>query len=216
MPEIIPTVVPASLDDVAGAMFRYEHVARMLHVDFADGVFAPSTTWMPTAGDVLRAMPWEAHLMAAEPRELGLSCIRSGATRVIGHVEAVLQNAPEILSAWRKRGALEAGLALLAQTPLEALDPFLADCDFTMLMSIQTIGVQGLPFDEHAPARVSALRARHPGLPIEVDGSVNETTIAALARAGARRFCVGSALSKSSDPKSTYRSLMDVAGSAIH
>ncbi len=214
--EVIPTVVPASLADIEAAAKKYAGFARVLHVDFADGVFAPNTTWLPEesasafhAGD----MVLEAHLMVADPLPVGLALARGGFARIIGHVEAGMSL--ETIAAWKKVGAAEAGIAILAQTPIESIDPFVVSCDFAMMMTIQKIGVQGLPFDEYAPERVGALHLRHPDLPIEVDGSVNQETIAPLSKAGARRFCAGSVLSKNGDPASTYRQLLALAQSAV-
>ena len=219
MIEIIPTVVPASFDDVRATAERYPF-ARSIHVDFADGIFAPNTTWLPqqtSRGVASRdnSMPWEAHLMVADPLALGERCIAAGATRVIGHIEATADKSADILHSWKAAGANEVGLALLAQTSIEAIDPFASVCDFTMLMTIASIGVQGLPFDEHGPDRVRAMHARFPILTIEVDGGVNETTILPLASAGASRFCAGSVLSKSPEPHSTYRRLLALAESGV-
>jgi ribulose-phosphate 3-epimerase len=210
--EIIPTVVPLSFADIEAAAQKYAGFAHILHVDFADGIFAPNTTWMPEVNSEFTAMPWEAHLMVAQPREIGLSCIAAGASRVIGHIEATGAETSNILQAWKQAGASQAGLALLSQTPIESFDPFVSECDFAMLMTIERIGVQGLPFYSGAPERVASLHARHPDLAIEVDGSVNESTIVQLAPAGATRFCAGSVLSKAVDPASTYRTLVSLAG----
>lgn len=214
MIEIIPTVVPQSRADVAQAIALYAPFARMLHIDFADGRFAPNITWMIDTSPI-GGIEWEAHLMVADPHELGKRCVEAGASRIIGHVEASGQRTPEILDEWRNEGAQEVGLALLAQTPIQALDEFANQCDFAMIMCIQRIGVQGLPFDENAPVRVEELHRLHPSLPIEVDGSVNDTTISRLAHAGATRFCAGSVLSKATDPASTYRALLAQAESAL-
>ncbi len=210
--DIIPTVVPASLADITVAVEKYRGFARTLHVDFADGSFAPNSTWMPGPNTKIAGMELEAHLMVADPRALGLSCIGAGASRIIGHIEATKSDSIDVLDAWKHAGAHEAGLALLAQTSVESLDPYASACDFVMLMTITAIGVQGLPFDMSAPARVALMHARNPTLPIEVDGSVNETTIARLAPAGASRFCAGSVLSKAADPASTYAALLRLAG----
>jgi ribulose-phosphate 3-epimerase len=207
--EIIPTVVPESLEGIEAAIRTYSGFARTLHIDFADGVFAPNSTWLPAEAFSVPGMQWEAHLMVSEPGDLGHVCIESGASRVIGHVEA-MRDHQKTLAAWKVSG-VEVGLALLAQTQSKAFAPHAALCDFAMLMTIKQIGVQGLPFDTEAPSRVAAFHAQYPTLPVEVDGSVNETTIGSLARAGATRFCAGSVLSKSPDSASTYRNLLALA-----
>lgn len=222
--EIIPTVVPASFDDIAALAARVGAYAPAIHVDIADGIFAPNTTWpYAKAGeyDASALMPFgidmqlEVHLMVADPAGVGAACVRAGASRVIGHVEAMNHNAGDILEGWKSAGARQVGLGILFATPLETLDPYIPLVDVVQMMTIGSIGVQGLPFDERAPARVAQLHERHPELQISVDGGVSEATIGPLARAGARRFCAGSVLSKSADPTSTYRQLRTIAESAL-
>ena len=210
--EIIPTVVPSSIADIEAAAARYAGFAGTLHVDFADGVFAPNTTWLPHEHSRFDGMRWEAHLMVAKPREIGLSCIRAGASRVIGHVEAMQNTVQNTFAQWRSAGADECVLGTLFDTPVEPLAPFIPACDAVMIMGITAIGVQGLPADANAPEHVRALLRLYPGLLVEVDGAMSERNIGGLAAAGARRFCAGSVLSKSSDPASTYRSLLSLAG----
>jgi ribulose-phosphate 3-epimerase len=220
--EIIPTVVPVSLADIEKAIAMYAPFARTLHIDFADGVFAPNTTWMPgiNAGSSrarIEGMAWEAHLMVEGAFPLGIACIEAGASRVIGHIEAIDGKTHKVLNAWRAAGAEEVGLGILFETPLEKLEPYIDECDVVQMMTIEKIGVQGLPFAAAAPLRLAQMHAKYPALAISVDGSVNEITLPQLASAGASRFCAGSVLSRSADPASTYRSLLALAEkSAIH
>jgi len=218
MIEIIPTVVPASLLDIETAAKKYAPFARTLHIDFADGVFAPNTTWMSEGEEKFATREnfvYEAHLMVADPLNVGLKFIAVGCGRILGHIEAMQEKAGEVLAAWKSAGATEVGLGILMDTPLETLDPFISQANMVQMMTISKIGVQGLPFDSRAPARVAELHARHPNLLIAVDGSVNERTIVPLAQAGARRFCAGSVLSKSPDPEATYKRLIALAKSGL-
>ncbi len=217
MIKIIPTVVPDSFLSVEATVDAYSKFATVIHIDICDGLFAPNATWTPRGEQFppRENLTYEAHLMVSDPRAVGLACIRSGAQRVIGHVEAMGEKTGETFSAWKAAGAAEVGLAILADTPLETLDPYIALCDVVQMMSIASIGVQGIPYDPTAPARIAALHARYPDLLIAVDGGVSESNIMELARAGVRRFCVGSTLSKSPDPASTYARLMELAESAI-
>ena len=218
MTEIIPTVVPETAADIQEVSLRYSNFASVLHVDFADGLFAPNSTWLPHTHESgtlsVPGMILEAHLMVQEPRALGARLARAGYTRIIGHVEAMTEVA-QTLALWRQSGASEVGLGMLAYTPLESLDPFVRSIDMVQMMTINKIGVQGLPFDERAPERVAELHRKHPALLISVDGGVNETTILPLARAGARRFCAGSVLSKAADPAAMYERLLELASGTL-
>ena len=214
--EIIPTVVPHSFDDVRAAAARYPF-ARAIHVDFADGLFAPNTTWLPDTARSL-AIPdilLEAHLMVQKPRQVGDVLAASGFARIIGHVEAMGEEVGATLPSWRRSGAREVGLGLLFATHLEEVESYIGMCDVIQMMSIASIGIQGILYESGAPDRISLLHRLHPSVLIADDGGVSEANIAELARAGVRRFCVGSALSKAADPASTYKNLIALAESGL-
>ena len=214
MIEIIPTVVPASVADIEAAAARYSQFAKTLHVDITDGVFAPNTTWMPS-GELLQiGMQWEAHLMVSDPHAVGLASLTAGASRVIGHIEAA-KDVAAMFAAWKAAGAQEVGLGVLFTTAIESLDPYVDSCDVAQMMSIAKIGVQGIPYEPSAPARIASLHAKHPELLIADDGGVGSSNIMDLARAGVRRFCAGSSLSKPADPAAAYRELLALAESAV-
>ena len=214
--EIIPTVVPHSFEDVRAAAAR-NPFARSLHVDFADGLFTPNTTWFPTSKRNLAidGVTLEAHLMVKEPREMGMLLAASGFARIIGHIEAMDEDVEATLSAWRGSGAREVGLGVLFATHLEAIYPYIPKCDVIQMMSIRSIGVQGIPYESSAPDRIALLHREYPELLIADDGGVSEANIAELAKAGVRRFCVGSALSKASEPEAVYKRLHTLAQEAM-
>lgn len=212
MKEIIPTVVPASFDDLAVRLNIVRGFARLVHIDAVDGKFAPNTTWLPQAGERIpgqNSLLIEAHLMVADPLEIGVAFVNAGASRIIAHREAFTDSAAvvEAFDAWKMAGAQEVGLALKLETPPESITEVASRCDSLTLMSIAHIGQQGATFEPSSIERVRAFRERYPQLTIAIDGGVSEATIVELAKAGASRFCVGSALSSSPDPAAVYNKL---------
>lgn len=215
MADIIPTVVPKTLDDVVKARKRYPFAAS-LHVDIADGIFAPNTTWAISPTEKLpeaAAANYEVHLMVQNPLQAGLSFARAGASRIIGHVEAFdhAERAQEAFDMWQKAGAKEVGIAILMETSLEELTFYVGLCDFVHMMTIATIGKQGIPFDPRSIERVATLHKRYPHITISVDGGESKDTIGQLLDAGATRFCVGSALSKAKDAEKEFARLQKIA-----
>lgn len=219
--EIIPTCVPRSLDELTARAREISEFAPMIHIDIVDGIFAPNSTWPYTEHGVFGALDLsnisglgaEIHLMVEEPLEIGERFAEAGAFRVIGHVEA-FEDADHVHSAlrtWKRNGARETGLGLLMHTPIEIIEHHLLAIDVVQLMTIASIGRQGIPYDEGAPARVAEVHARYPDLLLSVDGGVSEKNIADLAHAGARRFCAGSAIAKAADPKAAYERLKALA-----
>jgi ribulose-phosphate 3-epimerase len=216
--EIVPTIVPSSLDNVREVSERYALFASFFQIDVADGKFAPNTTWLPSEGDTLpQEYGYEVHLMVSDPYAIGTLFAEAGAKRLIVHVETLtdVERTREVFERWRKAGVESIGIAILLHTSFALLESYLRHVDFVLLMTIARIGVQGIPYDTSAPRRVAEFGKRHPDVLIAVDGGVSETNIARLARAGARRFGVGSAIAKASDPAAAYQRLLSLAEQAL-
>ncbi|OGG79614.1 hypothetical protein A3A39_02195 [Candidatus Kaiserbacteria bacterium RIFCSPLOWO2_01_FULL_54_13] len=223
--EIIPTCVPRSAADLAQSAHAISSFSSSIHIDIVDGIFAPSYTWPYTKNGVFEdfdlssvsGLSAEIHLMVEEPREIGLQFARAGASRILGHVEAFdsENDAHSALYAWRRSDVREVGLGILMGTPLEVLEHHMLIVDVVHVMTIASIGKQGIPYDKNAPARVAEFHRHHPEVMISVDGGVSASNIEELARAGASRFCVGSAIVKAADPAKEYARLKTLAQKAI-
>lgn len=233
MIEIVPTnTCPPDLAELSRRSGFFSGFAEWVQLDISDGAFTSERSWpygegqwaeLESLADGSLQLPsaknikYETHMMVEEPRELGLRLAQAGIRRVIGHVEAFADEKEilEALSSWRSAGASEAGLAILLDTPLPVLEPILPACDVVQVMSIATLGRQGAPYDIRAIARIEELHSKYPGLVISVDGGVSMKNIAELTRAGARRFGVGSAITKAEDPKVAYEQLKSAAESGV-
>ena len=218
MIEIIPTIVPASLADVGEVSKRYGSFTSFFQIDVADGVFAPNTTWLPSKGDVLpEAYGYEVHLMVNDPGAVGTLFAKAGARALIPHIETFsdIESAKRLFKEWRDTGVRSVGIAVLLRTPLDSIAPYLPLVDFVQLMTIASIGVQGIPYDTSAPARVGEFHKRYPEVLISVDGGVSASNIGELARAGASHFGVGSAISRAPDPGGAYQRLKSLAQGAL-
>lgn len=217
--EIIPTVVPKELNDIAPIAERFDAV----HVDIVDGIFAHGASWPYVSGDQMAALKagqlfpkketvaYGVHAMVRDPGSLMPHAIRAGARSVTAHVEALDASAQDMFRTWREIGANEIVIAILFGTSAERLEPFIDMCDVLHVMTIKEIGRQGIPFAAESIGRVAMLHEKYPKTIIAVDGGVNETNIAGLASAGARRFYVGSAISQAADPVSIRSHLESLA-----
>jgi ribulose-phosphate 3-epimerase len=224
--EILPTnTCPPDYPELVRRSKAFAQFSPRIHLDLSDGKFTPVTSWpygegqwtelekMEERKEVLplaKISAYEVHLMVQDALRVGTYMARVGCRRVLAHLEA-FHNAgavKEAFSAWRAGGAEEVGLALLIDTPLSALDEHVSQCDEVLLMSIPTLGKQGAPFDERIYERVRELHTKHPDLAIGIDGGVGQTNIAKLAEAGATRFGVGSAITKTENPAAAYEALL--------
>lgn len=235
MIEIIPTnTCPPDLMELERRSGIVAVFCPQIQLDIDDGDFAPEISWpyhegqwaeledMASSGRKLPLadrLAYETHLMVEDPVRIGELLARVGCTRIIAHLEAFADAdadaARSAFQVWKSAGARDVGLALLIDTPLARLDPVASECDVVQLMSIAKLGAQGAVYEPRVIPRIEELHATHPDLAIAIDGGVSKGNIAALARAGASRFGVGSAIFKAPDPKSAYQELLKLAEDAV-
>jgi len=222
--DIIPTTVPRNRDELLDAIHVVSRFSRKIHVDVDDGLFVPQVSWPYVGADMygsadisgLGGISIEAHLMVRDPRMIGSDLARAGVKTIVGHIEACadISEAEKTLALWRASGAHEVGLAILIDTPVEKILPYVSLCDVVQIMSVAKVGAQGAPFDPRAIERVRILRDVFPDLVISVDGGINGSNIADLMAAGTARFAVGSAIMQTGDAARAYRQLIELTAAA--
>lgn len=215
---IVPAILPASREDLEGKLALLEGVTSNVQIDIVDGVFASPSTWpyvnqsdklreQFTEGDMLPALgrfTFEIDLMVDHAEEVAGLWIAAGAQRITVHVEST-QKLPQIIEDLSVRfghakgfaaGLISFGLAIGNETPLDALDPYMAHADYVQFMGIASIGKQGQPFDSRVLERIRTFRRNYPDMVIQVDGAVSLATAPQLLDAGVDRLVIGSALWK--------------------
>lgn len=180
--------------------------ARTIHVDIVDGIFAPNTTiaepeWFAKFS---KDFILEIHLMTDEPVNHLKKWADAGFRRFIGQIEKMSDQA-EFVAQAQLLG--EAVLALDKQSPVDAITVPVDDLDGLLIMSIQA-GLSGQKFEEHLMEKVRQLREKTQ-LPIEVDGGINDQTIAMAADAGANRFVATSFLYNFEHPEKQFKLLQE-------
>lgn len=170
--------------------------ADIFHFDINDGCFVPTITMGPTVVAALRdstRLPFEVHLQITEPeRHIG-SFIEAGADIIIVHVEGCI----DLFRTARtiKDKGLKVGVALNPITPLSYLKYILSDLDAILIMTVDA-GLTGQAFVPQTLEKVREVREMvdQAGLSveIEVDGSINKSTIPKVAKEGADILVLGS------------------------
>jgi len=218
--EIVPAVLPKNFKDLEkhfAAVRPGATGSSMGQIDVVDGVFARNRTWPyrdeSTFAKIVqdeKGLPfWEEFdfqfdLMIDHPEVRLMEFVHAGASHIVLHArsEGALA-AFEALINMREDGGgftVKAGLAILPGSQPDELEPFEAQFDFIQIMGIDKVGYQGEPFDKHAIYLIERMRKRYPDLIIQVDGGVSLENANALAKAGANRLVVGSAIFKQDDP----------------
>ncbi|MDQ4149301.1 MAG: ribulose-phosphate 3-epimerase [Actinomycetota bacterium] len=177
--------------------------ADAIQWDVMDGHFVPNLTF---GADVIKAcrplnrFPYEAHLMIENAERWIQAYVESGCETVIVHPEAQI-HLHRTLEEIRKLGSL-AGVALNPATSLEAIRHVLPSIDHLLIMTVNP-GFGGQSYIADMEPKIAEARSlidatgRH--IPLEVDGGISASTIAAARRAGADTFVVGSALFRHPD-----------------
>ena len=89
------------------------------------------------------------------------------------------------------------GMAVNPETPVEALEPYLAEIDLALCMTVHP-GFGGQAYRPESPERIRRLRALidrlNPRCELEVDGGIDMTTGPVSVRAGATVLVAGTAI----------------------
>jgi len=172
--------------------------ADYLHVDIMDGHFVPNITLGPIVMNSLRAVtdiPFDTHLMLAQPEHYIEEFARAGATIMSVHYEACI-HLHRVIQQIKDTGA-KAGVVLNPATPVALLEEILPYLDQVMLMSVNP-GFGGQAYIETTTAKIRRCREMidrlNPGCDLEVDGGVGAKNIQAVIAAGATVIVAGSAV----------------------
>ena len=189
----------ADLTRLAEAAARVAPQADILHLDVADGVFAPAFLFFPDLVAALRAetaLPLHVHLMVDDAVLLPQveQFAEAGADLISVHAENAA--AREALDRLDTLG-VAAGLVLRVETPVAAAAPFIERLRFLTLLGT-AIGVKGQGLDPSATGRLReaagliADRASPARCLLAADGGIRETTVPELCAAGAETVVMGS------------------------
>lgn len=210
--QIAPSLLMCDFADLAGEVRKLEAAgATRLHFDCMDGQFVPNLTYgMPIVEAVRRhtELPLEAHLMIAKPERFVDDFAKAGADLILIQVEAT--DAPRRTLEQIRSHGVAAGLVINPETPVSAIEANLDLCHQVLVMSVHP-GFGGQAFEPVALEKLTQLRRLRPELALEVDGGVNETTIAACVAAGADLCVVGSAIFRQPDQAASLRRLTQLA-----
>ena len=189
----------ANLINLEADLKRIEGHADVLHIDVADGHFAPAFLFFPDQVAAMRkksAIPIHIHLMVADHILLSQIDQFAEAGCDIISIHAENANASEAIARIKSHN-IAAGMVLKVSTPVAEAKPFLKDLNFLTLLGT-AIGVKGQGLDASACDRLreaySMITAAN--LPqriiLAADGGIREHTVPELRMATAETVVLGS------------------------
>ena len=212
--KIAPSILAADFANLASDVARVASDVELLHVDCMDGHYVPNLTIGPPVVAALRPhtdLFLDCHLMVDNPGRLLAAFVDAGADGLTVHVE--LGDPRPLLSEIASLG-VRRGLAFEPETPFEAVEPYLADIDLLLVMSVHT-GYGGQPFIAEVLDKVRAARKLidAEGLPveIEIDGGIKVDNAALAAAAGVDILVSGTGIFGADDPAAAARAIRAAA-----
>jgi ribulose-phosphate 3-epimerase len=189
--------------------------ADFVHFDVMDNHYVPNLTVGPIVCQAIRPHTEAAidvHLMVKPVDRLVADFAHAGANIISFHPEAS-EHIDRTIGLIRDAGC-RPGLVFNPATPLDYLDHTLAQLDLVLIMSVNP-GFGGQKFLPYTLDKIGAARRRIDesgrAVLLEVDGGINVSNIAEIARAGADTFVSGAAIFGAPN----YKAVIDAMRAAL-
>lgn len=172
--------------------------ASWLHYDVMDGHFVPNISFgYSILNDISKVtdLYLDVHLMISEPEKYYQEFIKSGASLLVFHIEAMHSEEQTRALIDNIKQHIDVGISIKPDTPVSAIEKYLPDIDVVLVMSVEP-GFGGQSFHLSALEKIAELKQLRDchgyHYLIEVDGGINEQTGLQCKKAGVDVLVAGS------------------------
>lgn len=212
MMKIAPSILSCDFSVMGEETKRMENAgADYIHLDVMDGHFVPNITFGAPVIKAIRpysTLPFDVHLMIDHPYDYIDDFADAGADIITFHVESKSDIKATIAKI--KEKGIKPGLVIKPKTPASAVFPYLKDIFMVLVMTVEP-GFGGQSFMEDMLPKIQEIReeANNQGADIllELDGGINDKTIAKAAKAGGDICVSGTGVFKAPDAKQAIETL---------
>lgn len=200
MYQLSPSILAADFANLSEQLFAVEEAgADMVHIDVMDGQFVPRISYgMPVIESIRRVtkLPFDVHLMVAEPYRFIEDFKECGADLLTVHAEACTHLHSTVTKI--RRCGMKVGVAINPATPVEVLRHIIGEVDMVLVMTVNPGfgGQKFIPNMLKKPGMVKQLAADE-GVAcpdIQVDGGITLFNVGEILKAGANNIVAGTSV----------------------
>ena len=221
--KIAPSIAAADLSRLGDAVKEAEKAgADIIHLDIADGHFAPNITFGPGTVKALRnltSLPFDTHLMITDPLRYADLFVEAGSNIITSHCEVLEIEKFKVLKDKLESKKVRIGIAVKPETELPKwVLENIESIDVLLLMTVNP-GFSGQKLLTSVLPKISSisshLRSKNLNVEIEVDGGVEPENVPELVGRGATILVAGASAFRKGNVEQAIKELRERAESAL-
>lgn len=203
---IVPTITTKNLSEYNSVLEKVEEFAKRIHIDFADGDFAPTKLANLIEAHWPTHIHADFHLMLRDPLKEIETIIAQHPHLVILHAES--EHVAEVIDELNTV-RIKTGLAILPETSVESAQSLIERSEHVLIFGGH-LGYYGGEADLTQLDKVKDIRAISPDIEIGWDGGVSDKNVKQLSDGGIDVINVGSFIQSAADAQAAYATLEQI------